>query len=266
MSVITKESHVPAVEFTEEKKALLKKTLCKSLTSENELELFLHTCTRLGLDPFMKQIYAVKRGDTMTIQTGIDGYRLIAERSGKYMPGREPTFTYKDNQLFSATSYVKKLGPDHQWHEIACTAIYSEYAPVYQGKVSGMWKDKGHLMLAKCAESAALRRAFPAEMSGVYTDEEMDQADNHNVNRHTGESNKSVETGSKPVVEIDEPRMGMQHDLELMELIGDDIEYRNRIFTGYTKTLGREVKSFLDIPVKHYEKIKEAVVAYMEAK
>lgn len=251
MSIQARESH-QIVEFTSEKKELLRKTLCKSLTSNNEMELFLHTCTRLGLDPFLKQIYAVKRGDTMTIQTGIDGYRLIAERSGRYMPGKEPSFAYdKEGRLFSATSYVKKLGPDNQWHEIACTAIYTEYAPIYQGKVSGMWKDKGHLMLAKCAESAALRRAFPAEMSGVYTDDEMEQADNQ-LNKHTGEINKMVEVRGPTISKV---------EAQIIEgIIGDDTDYQQRILDHYG------VKTLSDIEHKHHDLILSKAKAFRDEK
>ena len=60
--------------------------------SKDELQLFLHACQKTGLDPLMKQIYAVKRSGSLAIQTGIDGFRLIAERTGKYAPGKEPAF------------------------------------------------------------------------------------------------------------------------------------------------------------------------------
>ena len=162
------------MEWTRDQIDLIKKTVAKG-TSDDELKLFLYTCQKTGLDPLIRQIYAVKRGgvsNQMSIQTGIDGYRLIAERTGKYAPGREPSFTEKDGRLVSATAYVKKL-VQGEWHDVAATAFYAEY----EQPTGPMWRKMPHVMLAKCAEALALRRAFPAEMSGVYTQEEMSQAE-----------------------------------------------------------------------------------------
>jgi len=92
--------------FDDAKIHLIKNMYFKGLT-DDELDLFLHVCRRTGLDPMLKQIHPVKRSskqangsyrDTLTIQTGIDGYRLIAERTGKYAPGREPTFVYDEEK------------------------------------------------------------------------------------------------------------------------------------------------------------------------
>ena len=104
--------------FNKEKIELIKNTICKKATDE-ELKLFIHACQKTGLDPFMRQIFAVKRWDSsakkevMTIQTGIDGYRLIADRTGRYSPGKENEFGYEeDGNLKWAKAYVKKMTPD----------------------------------------------------------------------------------------------------------------------------------------------------------
>lgn len=144
--------------------------------SDVDLKVFLHVCRHAKLDPLAKQIYAIPRGGKMTIQTSIDGFRLVADRTGKYAPGRPTEYHFNDKgALVAATAYVKKFSGD-TWHEIGEQALLCEYA----GNTP-FWKKMPSVMLAKVAEARALRRAFPADLSGLYTDDEMDQADNKNM-------------------------------------------------------------------------------------
>jgi phage recombination protein Bet len=167
----------------ESKKALIKRTYMKG-ASDDELDLFGNICKRTGLSPEMKQIHPVPRFDAklgkevFTFQVSIDGFRVIAERTGRYAPGAESKYEYNDKkELICATAYVKKLTLDGTWHEVAATAFYDEYVQLKKdGTPSQFWDRMPHVMLAKCAESLALRKAFPAELSGIYTQEEMTQA------------------------------------------------------------------------------------------
>jgi hypothetical protein len=68
--------------WTPEQTQLISTTIAPGC-SNDELRLFAYACQRTGLDPFSKQIYAIKRGGKMTIQAGIDGLRSIAERTGQ---------------------------------------------------------------------------------------------------------------------------------------------------------------------------------------
>jgi phage recombination protein Bet len=176
---------LPAIrkDFTPEQVDLIKTTIAKGAT-DDELRLFLYTCQRTGLDPMARQIYAIKRyssrdgGDVMAIQTGIDGYRLTAQRTGLHA-GTDDV-VYSQNQsgnLLSATVTVYKIIAG-QRVGFTATARWDEYcARDRSGNLTPMWAKMPFLMLGKCAEALALRKAFPAELSGVYTTEEMQQAD-----------------------------------------------------------------------------------------
>jgi len=167
-----------ATDLGQEQVELIKQTVAKGAT-DLELGLFLHACKRTGLDPLMKQIYAIKRKDrasgkeVMAIQTGIDGYRLIADRTGHYAGSDEPTYLIAEDgwpDVASVTVYKIVAG-------VRCPFSASARWKEYCQELSPMWKKMPFLMLAKCAEALALRKAFPAELSGVYTHEEMMQAD-----------------------------------------------------------------------------------------
>lgn len=169
---------------------LIKATVCKGATTD-ELKLFLYTANRTGLDPLTKQIHAVKRWDSklgrevMSIQTGIDGYRAIAERTGTLAGIDDAVFEQgMDGKPAKATVTVYRMVGGTRV-PFTASARWSEYKQEYKDKsgtyvLAPMWKKMPYLMLAKCAEALALRKAFPNDLSGVYTNEEMSQADNDN--------------------------------------------------------------------------------------
>lgn len=172
---------------------LVKDTIGKNL-SDDELRWFLYQAKQLGLNPLLKQVYAVKRYDSklgrevMSVQIGIDGARGIAETTDEYEGQTAPMWCGKDGVwtdvwLSKEPPLAAKVGVFRKGFREAVYGIakYDSYVQVTKNGIAPLWSKMPDIMLAKCAESLALRKAFPKKLNGIYTNEEMQQADSKDI-------------------------------------------------------------------------------------
>lgn len=183
------------------------------------LAMFFHYCVRTGLDPFARQIYMIGRKNwkaaddpnepeqTWTIQTGIDGFRAVAHRAavkvGEVISYEDTV--YYDSEGKASDVWLSKAYPTavkvtvlRGAARFPFIAKWDEFAPTYYDRKQGayvvakMWQQMPAHMLRKCAEAGALRMAAPQGLSGVYVDEEMEQADAEAVVRVAEDSTRRL--------------------------------------------------------------------------
>lgn len=181
--------------WTQRQIAALKQLGVSNNVTQADLDIFLAQSKRTGLDPFSNQIYMIGRKQKnketgqfeikQTIQVSIDGLRLIAHRVAQQCHEvfsmsdtlwADNSGTWHDVWLAPTPPAAAKVSVKRGGGVFSAVALFKEYAPIYDGKLNGMWKSKPALMIAKCAEALALRKAFPTDLSGIYTDDEMENA------------------------------------------------------------------------------------------
>lgn len=203
-------------QFNPDQLKLVRETVAKG-TTEAEFKLFIEVCRYRGLNPFARQIYAIVRSAhdpakrQMTIQTSIDGFRLLAERSGEYRGQIGPEWCgedgiwkdvwLKDTPPVAARVGILRKGFEHPvWGIAKYKAFYIESNP--------LWKKMSDHMLALRAESIGLRKTFPDQMSGIYTKEEMEQADDDLPTVTVNGTTVDAETIITPVQQAQETHAG----------------------------------------------------------
>lgn len=183
------------------------------------IEVFLAQCARTQLDPVARQIYCIKRGPKWGVQISIDGARLVAERSGEYEGQTAAQWTadgisWVDVWLADVPPAAARVGVLRRGFRepLYAVARFDSYAVMNDEWVnrqktgrkvlSAMWAKMPDVMIAKVAEMLALRKAFPQDLSGLYSSEEMGQASNAVPSRSPQDAAPAAPAAAPPVAEV----------------------------------------------------------------
>lgn len=185
------------IEWSPEQVALIKDTVAKGVGLSNaELALFGYVAAQYGLDPLRRQMYAVRydKDQPVTFQVAIDGFRALAKRSGKMRGYTQTQWCGQDGiwvdvwTRLDVPPWAARVGVRHVDYPepVFGTALYTEYVATrraYDNEIrdgspprvpNSQWSTRPAHMLAKCAEALAIRTAFPEDVGGLVTDDEME--------------------------------------------------------------------------------------------
>ncbi len=200
------------LKFNADEKKLIRKLSVPEGLEEDHFKWYIYTCEKLELSPLLNQIHLVIRTSrykdrdgvwkdgkkTPSIQVGIDGFRVLAERSGEYAGQDAPIYHYMvenkeeggwkmesgqvvppDGRLVACTitAYRAPKGDFSRKYPISSTCYVKEYIQTKKdGTPTVMWNKMNFTMIAKCTEAVNFRKGFPYDLSGVYIAEELAKA------------------------------------------------------------------------------------------
>jgi phage recombination protein Bet len=266
--------------YTPDQIALIKRTCCRGAT-DDEFKLFMYQAYRTGLDPLSRQIYAVKRWDSklkrevMSIQTSIDGFRLTADRHGKYAGQLGPFWCGTDGQwrdvwMSQDPPIAARIAALRSDFKEPCWGVarYESYVQkTKDGQPAAKWQSMPDVMIAKCAEALALRKAFPQELSGLYTNDEMAQVLQSQAIVGSGPdfgdtepdyADDRIESGVPEIEGPAEPQFGQdkitKEQLDRINNLADEAGADKRKFCQWFSTRHHvQITSMPDIPPQHYD-------------
>lgn len=166
---------------------IIKQYLCPSGTlTDAEAFMFLSLCRYQGLNPFLKEVFAVKYGNgPATMIVGKETFTKRAQKNPKYKGSKAGVVVInKDGKLENRVGEIVLDGEalvggwadvyvDGYIEPITATVNFSERCQYKDGKPASKWASSPGLMIRKCALVAALREAFPSELGGMYSAEEQ---------------------------------------------------------------------------------------------
>jgi phage recombination protein Bet len=176
----TKPKQLTNGSFDQTQVDILRDTLFKGF-DDSEMKFCLAVCNRTGLDPFARQVHFTKRKnhktgkESITIVTGIDGFRALAQKSGAYAGAPDCAFEVNAKGLPTKATYTVQKIVQGMMVSFTSSVYWDEFYPGDTGD-GFMWRKMPFQMLGKVAEAQALRKGFPAELGGIHADEEMHQA------------------------------------------------------------------------------------------
>jgi phage recombination protein Bet len=170
--------HQDVITVTHEQMKLARQTVASKL-DDNQFSLYLYNCSRLGVHPLDGLLIPVIRTDNeekrLTFVNTVDLLRSRADATGDYAGSDDPVFEYHMKDANCPSDAKVTVWKFVQGEKCAFTAS-ARWEEHYPGeKVGFMWRSKPHVMLGKCAEALALRKAFPKQLSGLYIPEELQQ-------------------------------------------------------------------------------------------
>lgn len=278
-------THVQEFSLSPEQIDLIKRTIAKGATND-ELALFIGQCKRTRLDPFSRQIYCIERRffdkrtnswqSKMEIQVSIDGFRVVASRTGEYEGQTPPQWcgpdgAWKDVWLEKAPPVAARIGVWRKGFKEPCYGVarFEAYAQYKDQKPTHMWEKMADVMIAKCAEALALRKAFPNELSGLYTGDEMGQVSNEpekpvKAPKTAQEAPKALEVevvppeGQKAPEATPEPKNAPPGEgLETMDDVGKWEEARVTVGFNANKLLGELLEEDILLLYKSFKPRKD---------